>query len=109
MLKIVDQRESYFPNIEQELLADGRTVYFASHSELLGVDASGDTPEEAIAAFNDNLKFYLQHLASIGKPMPVPTEISVDLVFTPGKPEPPHIAASVVKETPASAPTAVMV
>jgi hypothetical protein len=50
------------PNVEAEVLGDGRTVYVASHPDVLGILAQADTAVEATRIWWENLRDYIKHV-----------------------------------------------
>lgn len=78
--------EGYKPNIEKQCLSDGAIVYFASHPELLGVDGSGETEDEARESFEENLEFYIRHLKESDLPLPTPTFVHAKVTISDARP-----------------------
>ncbi|MBV6503376.1 MAG: hypothetical protein AKCLJLPJ_01446 [Fimbriimonadales bacterium] len=81
MMTVRVAERTWLPTVLQEPVG-GRTVFFASHPALLGVDAQGDSEEEARQGFAENLRRYLEHLASTGQDLPEPTHFVFEVVVT---------------------------
>ncbi len=56
---------------------DGTLCYMASHPELYGCMAQGNTPEEALANLSVARADYIAALREAGREIPLPTAASV--------------------------------
>lgn len=63
---------TYATEIVRETLEDGSTVYVASHPELDGCMAHGDTVDEARANLAEAFQLSMEHLAEYELPIPAP-------------------------------------
>ncbi|HEY7414633.1 MAG TPA: type II toxin-antitoxin system HicB family antitoxin [Ktedonobacteraceae bacterium] len=64
--------EEYQTIVVPELLQDGRLIYVASHPELRGILAQGDSPEQALRYLSEVFADYVRHCAEYNLAMTVP-------------------------------------
>lgn len=60
----------WLPDVQVELLGDGRRVYVASHPLFPGLTSQAETAAGAREQFSENLAFYVEHLRSLGRDLP---------------------------------------
>lgn len=78
----LDLRNHYRPVVEPQELSDGEEAFFAYHPYMPGVDAQGDTAEEATDAWYEALEMYFEHCKKYDLPVPRPNFMRVDVVVT---------------------------
>ena len=63
----------YDIELRQEKQSDGNDVWSASHPDLLGCIATGETPSAAIAALAEVSRVWLERADEIGQKVPEPS------------------------------------
>ena len=82
-------RLPYSIQIAQEETTDGGICFTASHPELPGCMAHGDTKAEALTNLTEARRLYLQALVKRGLPLPRPTSGTSTIVTW----EPPNVVS----------------